>query len=153
MAQGSSGWSKAPAELVERFTTTMAAYPQAQVRKMFGYPAAFANGYLFTSLFEDRWIVRLPDDALAELAEHGGTEFSPMPGRPMRGYIAIPAAITVDENAMRPWLDRALAHVSSSTAAASEKGPTSTIRKWWKNGECSEVARRSNMEREEPETT
>lgn len=112
MAESSSGWSKAPPELVERFTGAMAAMePPAEVRKMFGYPAGFANGYLFSSLFEDRWIVRLPDDGLAELAALGGEEFSPMPGRPMRGYLSLPPSLRDDLESARPWLDRARSHV------------------------------------------
>jgi len=114
VAEGPGSWSKAPAELVERFTTAMAEMaPPAEVRKMFGYPAGFANGYMFTSLFEDRWIVRLPEDALTKLAGLGGKEFSPMPGRSMRGYLALPPALRDDPEAVRPWLDRAREHVLS----------------------------------------
>jgi len=114
MATTSGGWGKAPDELVERFTAAMAGMdPPAEVRKMFGYPAGFANGYMFSSLFEDRWIVRLPGDALAELAHLGGEEFSPMPGRPMRGYLSLPATLRDAPEAVRPWLDRAREHVLS----------------------------------------
>jgi TfoX/Sxy family transcriptional regulator of competence genes len=111
MEKSAAPWSKSPPDLVERFTRTMAGFPTAEVRQMFGYPAAFANGYMFTSLFEDRWIVRLPTDGLDELAALGGQEFSPMPGRPMRGYLALPEAMTTDADTLAPWLDRALAHV------------------------------------------
>jgi hypothetical protein len=44
-------WAKAPPELAERFSSTVAALPEAQVRKMFGYPAGFVNGHLFTGIF------------------------------------------------------------------------------------------------------
>ena len=44
-------WEKAPADLAERFTTTVSAMPGAQVRKMFGYPAGFVNGQMFTGNF------------------------------------------------------------------------------------------------------
>ena len=119
MATPSGGWGKSPPELVAHFGEMLATIPQATVRKMFGYPAAFANGYMFTSLFEDRWIIRLPIDGLDELAALGGTEFAPMPGRPMRGYLALPATITADDETLRPWLERALAHV---TAMPPKKG-------------------------------
>jgi len=112
MAEPMGGWGKAPPDLVARFTAVLAEMtPPAEVRRMFGYPAGFANGYMFTSLFEDRWIVRLPDDALAELELLGGEAFSPMPGRPMRGYLALPAALRDDPEAVHPWLDRAREHV------------------------------------------
>ena len=61
-----STWKKAPTELVARFDATIAEIPVLERRPMFGYPAAFANGHLVTGLFEDRWMVRLPDDAMAE---------------------------------------------------------------------------------------
>lgn len=109
--QRPGGWKKSPAELVSSFAEAIAALPQLERRQMFGYPAAFANGHLVTSLHEERWIVRLPDAGLAELAMLGGTRFEPMPGKPMRGYLAFPADMVADPDALRPWLERALAHV------------------------------------------
>jgi TfoX/Sxy family transcriptional regulator of competence genes len=104
-----------PPELVDRFTAVtdllIGSAPDASRRKMFGYPACFAGGHLFTSLHEDRWIVRLPEPELTELAELGGSAFEPMPGRPMRGYLALPASILADAAELDRWLDRALAHV------------------------------------------
>jgi TfoX/Sxy family transcriptional regulator of competence genes len=111
VAGETSGWGKAPAELVERFMEILAEVPGATTRKMFGYPAAFANGYMFTSLFEDRWIIRLPPEAITELETLGGEAFSPMPGRRMRGYLAMPPSLVADRDGLQPWLDRALEHV------------------------------------------
>ena len=104
-------WEKAPADLVDRFTDTVSAMPGAQVRKMFGYPAGFANGHMFTGLFADDWFVRLPDDGRAELAATGGTTFEPMPGRPMREYIVMPPHIAEHARSAEPWVSRALDHV------------------------------------------
>jgi TfoX/Sxy family transcriptional regulator of competence genes len=103
-------WEKAPAELAERFTAAVTGMPGAQVRKMFGYPAGFANGHLFTGLFASSWFVRLPDDQRAELAAAGGTPFEPMPGRPMRDYLVLPPELAGDADAVEPWVARALAH-------------------------------------------
>jgi TfoX/Sxy family transcriptional regulator of competence genes len=103
-------WEKAPADLVDRFTGAVSALPGATVRKMFGYPAAFANGHLFTGLFGSGWFVRLPDAERHELAAVGGTEFSPMPGRPMRGYLVLPDALSADPDVAMPWVIRALAY-------------------------------------------
>ena len=108
--QGESG--KAPPELAERFSATVSPLPGAQVRKMFGYPAGFVNGHLFTGTFESSWFVRLPDDARSELAAAGGTEFSPMPGRPMREYLVMPPSLSGDAGAAEPWVRRALEYVS-----------------------------------------
>ncbi|MGH2455995.1 MAG: TfoX/Sxy family protein [Candidatus Limnocylindria bacterium] len=106
-------WQKAPPELVDRFSAAVAALPGAQVRKMFGYPAAFANGYMFTGIFADQWFVRLSEPEHAELAAVGGGEFAPMPGRPMRGYLTLPADLLADPDARAAWLARALAHVQA----------------------------------------
>jgi hypothetical protein len=105
-------WTKAPPELAERFTASVSRMPGAEVRKMFGYPAGFANGHLFTGIFAESWFVRLPDDQRAELAAAGGTVFSPMPGRPMREYLVLPDALAANAEAAEPWVQRALAFVS-----------------------------------------
>ena len=36
-----------------------------------------------------------------------------MPGRPMRGYLSLPATLRDAPEAVRPWLDRAREHVLS----------------------------------------
>ncbi|MEX1156757.1 MAG: hypothetical protein WED12_06270, partial [Chloroflexota bacterium] len=47
MAGGLWGaWRKPPPEFEARFREAVAALPGAEVGKMFGYPAAFANGHL-----------------------------------------------------------------------------------------------------------
>jgi TfoX/Sxy family transcriptional regulator of competence genes len=116
------GWRKSPPELVERFQATMSAVPDANLRQMFGYPAAFAaNGHMFTGLHEDRWVIRLPDDARAELAAVGGTPFEVMPGRPMREYLVVPAAIQGDATALQTWLDRSLAYTQALPAKAKKR--------------------------------
>jgi TfoX/Sxy family transcriptional regulator of competence genes len=105
-------WAKTPPELAERFTATVSALPGAQVRKMFGYPAGFVNGNLFTGIFASSWFVRLPDEARAELAAAGGSEFAPMPGRPMREYLVMPVALAGNPDAAEPWVRQALDFVS-----------------------------------------
>lgn len=110
-SHASGDWKKSPPELVDRFLAATSELPGVEQRQMFGYPAAFANGHLVTSLHEARWIVRLPEDGLAELERLGSTPFEPMPGRPMRGYAALPPDIVADPQALRPWLERALAHI------------------------------------------
>jgi TfoX/Sxy family transcriptional regulator of competence genes len=105
------GWRKSPPDLVARFEATMSGVPGASLRKMFGYPAAFAtNGHMFTGLHEDRWVIRLPDEARAELAAAGGTPFEPMPGRPMREYLVLPDAVAADPGTLATWLERSLAY-------------------------------------------
>ena len=114
-------WKKSPPELVDSFKTVVAEYPALEQRQMFGYPAAFANGHLVTSLHQARWIIRLPDAGLAELAMLGGTRFEPMPGKPMRGYLAFPPDMVANPESLEPWLERALAHVLQMPPKAKAK--------------------------------
>jgi TfoX/Sxy family transcriptional regulator of competence genes len=113
MKKGPAGWSEAPPELIDAFGAALAELPDAVPRPMFGYPAGFARGQLFTGLFEDRWFVRLPDDDRVELAAAGGLPFEPMPGRSMREYLTLPPDLVADPAARRAWLDRSLRYAAS----------------------------------------
>ena len=104
---GGDPWRKSDPERVTQFHDTVEGIEDLEVRKMFGYPAAFAaNGHMFTGLHQDRWVIRLPDEARAELASAGGAPFEPMPGRPMREYLVIPGSILADADALAGWLER-----------------------------------------------
>ena len=64
-------FDKPPSELVDRFAAVMDAYPEAERKKMFGYPAAFVGGNMATGLFADKWVVRLPDDEIEPAKARG----------------------------------------------------------------------------------
>ena len=117
----STEWRKSPAELVERFETAVAGIDGLEQRQMFGYPAAFIGGNLTTSLHQDSWIVRLPDDEREARIDAGWAQFEPMPGRPMRGYVALPAAIVDAPDEARAWVERAAAYVRTLPPKASKK--------------------------------
>jgi hypothetical protein len=107
-----TSWKKSPPDLVAAFDAFVAQRPELGPRKMFGYPAAFVGGHLTTALHEDRWIVRLPADARAELlAVEGAVPFEPMPGRPMKEYVVLPPSVSGDPAAVAGWVDRAIAFV------------------------------------------
>ena len=110
-------FEKSPPELVERFGATIARHPEASVRKMFGYPAAFVNGNMATGLFGPSWMARLGDGDAAELLKRdGAAPFAPMPGRPMRGYYLIPPRIVADDAALEHWVTRSLAFTATLPA-------------------------------------
>jgi hypothetical protein len=109
-------FSKSPPELVERFATVMDGYPQAVRKKMFGYPAAFVGGNMATGLFADEWVVRLPADQIHPAKEAGAGSFEPMPGKPMKAFVVIPAADVEDDSAIRRWVERGLAYAESMPA-------------------------------------
>jgi TfoX/Sxy family transcriptional regulator of competence genes len=103
-------WTRSPDELIEHFGRVVEGFEGVERRKMFGYPAAFVGGNLVTSLHQANWIVRLPDDARDEAMAEGATQFEPMIGRPMRGYVALPASVLADAERLRSWVSRAVEH-------------------------------------------
>jgi hypothetical protein len=107
---------KSPPELVERFAAIVGGFPDAERRQMFGYPAAFVGGNLATSLFSDRWVVRLPPAEIEAATAAGAGAFEPMPGRPMKGFVTIPPGDVGDDEAVRGWVARGLAHAASMPA-------------------------------------
>src|SRR5437870_3936715 len=96
---------KSPPELVERFYKIVPDAADIEHRKMFGYPACFINGNMFTGLHGSSMIVRLGEDKRRELlAEPDAHLFEPMPGRPMREYVVVPDTLLNDDARMAPWL-------------------------------------------------
>jgi TfoX/Sxy family transcriptional regulator of competence genes len=114
-------WRKSSQALVERFEAAVAGIDGLEQRKMFGYPAGFIGGNLTTSLHQESWIVRLGDDERNERVAAGWTNFEPMPGRPMRGYVAMPADVAADPDQARAWVERAAAYVRSLPPKAAKK--------------------------------
>jgi TfoX/Sxy family transcriptional regulator of competence genes len=104
-------WKKASPELVDRFHEAVAGIDGVEVRKMFGYPAAFIAGNLTAGLHQESVMLRLAEDEREERIAEGWSLFEPMPGRPMREYLALPQQVAADVDAMRRWIERAAAHV------------------------------------------
>jgi TfoX/Sxy family transcriptional regulator of competence genes len=104
-------WRKAPPDLVERFEAAVAGIEGLETRKMFGFPAGFIGGHMVTGLHQESWIVRLPEEVHEERLAGGWSVFEPMPGRPMRGYVGLPAGVIADPDAARTWVERAADHV------------------------------------------
>ena len=106
-------FSKSPPDLVERFGAVLDRYPDVERKKMFGYPAAFVGGNMATGLFADRWIVRLPDDEIEPAKRRGAEPFEPMPGRPMKSFVAVPELDVSDEAAIADWVERGIGYARS----------------------------------------
>ena len=104
-------WAKSPADLQDAFRAALDRFPEAERRQMFGYPAAFANGNMWTGLHTTNWVIRLPDSVRADLLEiEGAAPFEPMPGRPMTGFATLPPSVVNDPKALNGWLTRAWQH-------------------------------------------
>jgi TfoX/Sxy family transcriptional regulator of competence genes len=107
----STSWRKSSQDLQDRFAAAVAGIDGMEQRQMFGYPAAFIGGNLTTSLHQDSWIIRLPDSERQECLDAGWSAFEPMPGRPMRGYVAMPDEVAADPDEARGWVERAATYV------------------------------------------
>ncbi len=111
-------WRKSPPELVETLHETVsAALPgdaAVDLRPMFGYPCYWTAGNMFFATFEDDLILRLSDeDRTTFLDENEARRFEPMPGRPMREYVVVPATITGDRPALQKWVARSYHYAAS----------------------------------------
>lgn len=106
-------FTKSPPALVERFAAVLDGHPDAERRKMFGYPAAFVGGNMATGLFADSWIVRLPEAEIQAAKADGAGPFEPVPGKPMKAFVVIPPGDVADDEAIRRWVERGLAHARS----------------------------------------
>ncbi len=106
-------WRKSPQELIDLFSSVMPGPPAVQ-RKMFGYPAGLINGNMFMSLFQDDMILRLSESFREEFLKGEGAKiFAPMPGRPMREYVAVPPNVMENKKELALWISRALEYGES----------------------------------------
>ncbi len=115
-------WRPSPPELIAVFDQLMESVPDAEQRKMFGYPAAFVNGNMFAGLHQENMVLRLKEaDRDALLAVKGAAPFEPMPGRAMKEYIAVPETFLEQPAELRKWLARSFAYAGSLPAKVKKK--------------------------------
>jgi TfoX/Sxy family transcriptional regulator of competence genes len=93
-----------------RFLALVPDDPRVAVKPMFGNLGAFVNGNMFMGLFGPHIGLKLPDAQARQVIESGGGPFGPA-GRPMTGYVSLPAAMTDPEAA--PLVAESLTHVGS----------------------------------------
>ena len=122
-------WHKSPDELVQAFDHCLPIVAGVQRRPMFGYPCAFVNGHLFCGLHQDSVIVRLSEARRNALVAKGASVFEPMPGRAMKEYVVVPAAIAADREKLRALLSDALAHASSLAPKQKKASAAKSTRK------------------------
>jgi len=111
-----------PNDMIRLFEKAIESVPGAQVRKMFGYPAAFVNGHMIAGLYDDYMVVRLPKDDLDAFFKLANTRtFEPMPGRPMREYGVVPPSLLKSESELVAWLGKAFDYAKSLPAKPPKK--------------------------------
>lgn len=107
-------WKKAPEELVN-FLNEKMKDKNCDYRKMFGYPAYFVNGYMFAGLHGDKLFLRLSDGdiATAKKSFQGISDFAPVPGRPMKGYIVLPKTVYSDDKLFEEMIAKSIVYTST----------------------------------------
>ena len=107
-------FEKSPTELVDFFQQTMLDFPQAAMRKTFGYPCAYINGHMATGLYADSMFLRLSETDEREFLEMpGAVSFAPMKGRPMKGYVVVPTGLLTSPGPLHGWIKRSLEFVAT----------------------------------------
>ena len=107
-------FTRPPKALIEVFDLALAPFPDAERRKMFGYPCSFANGYMFAGLFQNYIILKLPEvERTRFLKFNGARQFEPMPGRPMKEYVVVPEGMLKAKTTLKHWLKKAHDYVTS----------------------------------------
>src|SRR5712671_3465155 len=115
-------WTKSPQSLIDLFDKSVPSSVTVSRRKMFGYPAAFANGNLFIGLHQNDFIMRLSEEDRARFsAEYGERVFEPMKGRPMREYVRLPEELLTDAPRRAPWIKRSLEYAEGIKPKAKPK--------------------------------
>ena len=112
-------WKKSPPELIAAFEKAKPSDPNVQSRPMFGYPSVFLNGNHFAGTFQDKIVARLSETDRERALKAGTKQFAPMPGRPMKEYVVVPAADVAKPAALAKWV--AQAHTYAKTLPAKEK--------------------------------
>ena len=81
---------------------------------MFGYPAYFINGNMFTGIHGNKLFLRLSEDDVEKIlnAHSDVSLFEPMPGRPMKGYVVLPKTLYQKDAAFDEWLEKSFRYVS-----------------------------------------
>ena len=106
-------WEKCSTDLSDILAAAMATFP-AQKRMMFGCPAYFIDGNMFIGVHQSSIILRLTEADRNSIMRQfdEAAPFEPFPGRLMKEYIAIPAAVYDDPDTLRSWLDKAVKYAA-----------------------------------------
>lgn len=114
-------FTKPSPETVSAFERAVDGIAGVEHRTMFGYPSVFLNGNMLACIFQDRIMVRLSEAGRAEAARVGGKPFEPSPGRAMKEYVELPAAVVGDARQLRAWIERGRAYVATLPAKPKKK--------------------------------
>jgi TfoX/Sxy family transcriptional regulator of competence genes len=117
----------APDWIKELFADAISYLPEAETRKMFGYPSAFVNGQMFCCIFGSRMMLRLSEDERAKFIKLPDAKpFEMAPGRGLKEYVDVPEAIMKKPAELRKWLKKSTGY--ASTLPPKTKRKSSVVR-------------------------
>jgi TfoX/Sxy family transcriptional regulator of competence genes len=122
-------WTNSPQSLIDLFDKSVPPATSVTRRKMFGYPAAFANGNLFIGLHQNDFIMRLSAEDRARFsAQYGERAFEPMKGRPMREYVRLPEELLTDARKRASWIKRSLGYAQGVTTRPRAQAKAASVK-------------------------
>ena len=114
MPNSNMKWEKSSEDLVEFFRTLAPTEAGVEQKKMFGWPCCFINGNLFAGLHKQSMIFRLSEEDQATfLKMEGASQFEPMPGRRMKGYVMLESPMARHRKELAHWMGRSLEYASA----------------------------------------
>jgi TfoX/Sxy family transcriptional regulator of competence genes len=115
-------WKKSPKELTDFLEESMKDV-DCEKRKMFGFPAYFINGNMFSGTFEENLFLRLSmeDRNKISRANTDVKPFEPMKGRAMKEYVVLPKSLYKNRNEFSFWINKSVDYVNSLPAKKKKK--------------------------------
>ncbi len=96
--------------LIDLLSTASAELPEVTTRRLFGCRAFFANGNIYSLVWDTRLCVRLSEPELMQqaLALEGAGSWSPTgDGRGMGHWVMLPETLHDDLDGLTPWVEKA----------------------------------------------
>ena len=127
-------WTKSSPELLTLFAALAPKNPSVEQKKMFGYPCCSLNGNLFAGSHQQHILFRLDEPSRTELLRNPNASiFEPIPGRPMKDYVALSDPLSADRRTLKKWMARALDYASrlpkkQKKAKTTTKKPPTQVR-------------------------
>jgi TfoX/Sxy family transcriptional regulator of competence genes len=99
--------------LATRVREVLGDQPGLAEKQMFGGLAFLVDGNMACGVRGDDLIVRMAADAAEEAMGEPGTRAFDLTGRPMKGWLMVAADGHAEDDDLRRWVDRGLAHARS----------------------------------------
>jgi TfoX/Sxy family transcriptional regulator of competence genes len=115
-------WKKSPKELTDFLEESMKDVDCVK-KKMFGFPAYFINGNMFTGTFEENLFLRLSEGDRNKITMKNTDvkPFEPMKGRAMKEYVVLPQSLYKNKKDFSHWVNKSIEYVTSLPAKKKKK--------------------------------